>query len=365
MTVDRRKVLFLIPSLAGGGAERVFSILLCHLDRSRFEPHLAILQAHGAYMRDIPPDVAVHNLNVSRVRYALPRIVRLVWKIRPQSLISTLGHLNLALSVATPFLPSGTRLLVREAAIASAALLDESAHPQFSIWLYRHLYRRADAVICLSDSMKNDMIVNFSLPPEKLVRIYNPVDIRRVRAASEIGKNPFCGPGPNLVAAGRLTREKGFDVLLDAMPAVLERFPKAQLTILGEGPLRADLMKQAQELGLNEVVTFPGFQPNPWVYLKHADLFVLSSRYEGLPNVILEALALGTPLVVTDCPGAIREIQDCDESMVVVPPENSVALAEGIIAACSRPSRSQMVKSQLSLSKFDLNRIVGEYSALF
>src|SRR5258708_2690448 len=167
MTAQRRQVLFLIPSLEGGGAERVFSMLLRHLDRSRFESRLAVLQAEGAYLRDIPQDVVVHNLNISRVRYALPRVVRLVWKVRPRTLLSTLRHLNLALILAKPFLPRGTRLLVREAAIVSTVLREERTHPRLWAWLYRHLYGRSDALVCLSASMVHNLLLNFTLPPAK------------------------------------------------------------------------------------------------------------------------------------------------------------------------------------------------------
>src|SRR6266403_1402478 len=113
VTSRRTKVLFLIPTLEGGGAERVFSMLLAHLDRTRFEPHLAVLQIAGAYRQDIPEDVVMHDLKVPRVRYALPSIVRLVWKVRPQTILSTLGHLNLALILCKPLLPRATKLVVR------------------------------------------------------------------------------------------------------------------------------------------------------------------------------------------------------------------------------------------------------------
>ncbi len=360
MTAQRRKVLFLIPSLEGGGAERVFSMLLRHLDRSRFEPHLAVLQAEGAYLRDIPQDIVVYNLNVSRVRYALPRILRLIWKLRPQTLLSTLRHLNLALILAKPFFPPGTRLLVREAAIVSTVLQEERAHPGFWAWLYRHLYGRADVVVCLSDSMVEDLVVNFRVPREKLVRIYNPVDIERVRQLGAIGENPYSGTGPHLVAAGRLCRQKGFDVLLEAMPLVLENLPGAQLAILGEGP-------QAQRLGLNDKVRFLGFRQNPWPFLKHADLFVLPSRYEGLSNVLLEVLALGTPVVASDCPSGIQEIQACDDGIAMVPVDNSGALALAIIASCRGPKApgDRRAKDLSMLDKFDLHQVVAEYSKLF
>jgi glycosyltransferase involved in cell wall biosynthesis len=360
MVGERKKVLFLLPSLTGGGAERVFTTLLRHLERTRFEPHLALLQAEGAYMGDIPKDVPIHDLKVSRVRYALPRILKLIWKVRPQTILATMGHLNIALISAKLFFPPDTKLLVREAVIPSALFREENKNIRLWGWLYRHFYKRADKVVCLSDSMVSDLVENFGIPLEKLVRIYNPVDAEKVRKLAQIGRNPFNGVGPHLVAAGRICRQKGFDVLIDAMPTVLRRFPQAQLVILGEGPLEAELREQTQNLGLQDKVAFLGFQANPWLYLKHANVFVLPSRYEGLPNVLLEALALGTAVVVSDCPGGIREIKECVKQMAVVPLENPGALAEAIITVCSSPARASE-----SLGKFDLQQVVSEYSNIF
>ena len=360
MVAERKRILFLLPSLTGGGAERVFTTLLRHLDRTRFEPHLALLQATGAYMEDIPKDVLIHDLKVSRVRYGLPRILRLIWSMRPQTILATMGHLNIALISAKPFFPHNTKLVVREAVIPSALFREEGKNIRLWGWLYRNFYKRADKVVCLSDSMVADLVENFEIPREKLVRIYNPVDTDKVRELAQTGSNPFKGSGPNLVAAGRVCRQKGFDLLIDAMPAVLRRFPDAQLAILGDGPLGAELKEQAQNLGLRDKVVFLGFQANPWLYLKHADAFILPSRYEGLPNVLLEALALGTRVVVSDCPGGIREIRDSVGNMAVVPPENPAALAEAIITVCSSP-----VPVIDSLGRFDLQQVVSEYSDIF
>jgi glycosyltransferase involved in cell wall biosynthesis len=151
------------------------------------------------------------------------------------------------------------------------------------------------------------------------------------------------------------------------MSAVLEHFPSARLAILGEGPLQSELTEQIKKLGLNEVVQFLGFQQNPWRYLKHADLFVLPSRYEGLPNVLLETLTLGTPVVATDCLGATREVQESGAKMVLVPPEDPAALAEAIVSVCRRRRGYQdsMETSRSALSRFDLDRVVEEYAALF
>ncbi|HEX4604218.1 MAG TPA: glycosyltransferase, partial [Candidatus Angelobacter sp.] len=198
-------------------------------------------------------------------------------------------------------------------------------------------------------------------------RIYNPVDAEMIAYMAAAAANPFTAPGPNLVAAGRLRKEKGMDLLLDALPAILQRVPGAHLTILGEGPLEARLKKQAVSLGINSAVSFMGFQANPWLYLKYADVFVLPSRYEGLPNAVLEALALGTPVVATDCPGGIREIQRSAPQIVLVPPENTGALTDAIVSILSQQKETHGKPSQAEecLRRFNPQQIADEYSRLF
>jgi len=209
------------------------------------------------------------------------------------------------------------------------------------------------------------MVDRFNVPREKLVRIYNPVDVEKVRQTAELGANPFSGPGPHLVGVGRLTRQKGFDILIDSMPTVLMQNPDATLTILGTGELLETLQSRARKLGVHERVSFMQFQKNPWVYLKHADLFVLPSRYEGTPNSLLEALALSTRVVAADCPGGVREIQQVDDRVVLVPPEDPGLLAQAIVSVCRTPRSEegeQMFRPRLLA--FDARNIVLEYSKL-
>jgi glycosyltransferase involved in cell wall biosynthesis len=172
-----------------------------------------------------------------------------------------------------------------------------------------------------------------------------------------------------LIFAGRLVNVKGLDLLLLAMSTIRARLSQASLTILGQGPLLAKLLKQTHDLGLTDAVRFMGFQQNPWPYLKHADIFVMSSRYEGLPNVLLEALALGTPIVATDCPGAIREMQTIHPEIVLVPPEDPKSLAEAILTkwkAIQLEGASPRSPQRLltGLSAFSVPQVVGEYSKL-
>ena len=304
----KKKILLIVPSLQGGGAERVMVTLANHFDRNRYVPILALGLVKGPYLKDLARDVTIHSLGGAwRARYAVPAVLRMVWSLRPHVVLSTLG-LNLAVALARPFFPPGTRVILRAGTTVSAYLKISSSNACLKTLGYKWLYRLADTVICQSDFMLNDMAINFSLPRQKLVRIYNPVDIERIRTLAAQMGNPFVGTGPHLLAIGNLYRVKGFEVLLKASKLVRVHHPRTTLTILGEGEDMAKLKRLAQGLGILEATCFLGFQSNPYPYLKHADLFVSSSRYEGFSNVILESLALGTPVVATDCPGGNREV---------------------------------------------------------
>jgi glycosyltransferase involved in cell wall biosynthesis len=364
-----KRVLFLVPAFVGGvgGSERVIATILRHLDHARFECHLALVQAGNAYLDDIPQEVTVHRLRVSRMRYCLPGIVRLARKIKPQTILSTVPYLNAMSILARPFFPDDVRLLVREAATPSAFLAKDTKHPRLWAFLYRHLYPYAGKVICLSDSMQRDFVENFLLPPEKLIRIYNPVDVEMVQRLARSGASPYSTPGPNLVVAGRLRKEKGVDLLLDAMHTVIQKIPSAHLTILGEGQDEAQLKEQAHRLGLGHNVDFLGFVQNPWLYIANADLFILPSRAEGLPNSLLEALALGTPVVASDCVDTMRELQSIDPRIVLFPTEDPAVMSDAIVSALSTWKRNGSHPKLVSRSfvEFDPKHVAEQYSRLF
>jgi glycosyltransferase involved in cell wall biosynthesis len=352
-----------MPTLSGGGAERVIVTLLQHLDRSRFEPHLALVGAVGPLLKDVPADIPLHDLKAKRVRRAFPGIIRLAWKLKPQIIHTVMGELNLSTVLLRPFLPQGSRVLMREDTPPSALNAQGRKHPLFWNWLYRQLYPRADKIICVGDYVLDDLANNFGIPRSKMARIYNPVDLDLTRRRAEEAGNPYSGKGPHLVAAGRLSKEKGFDVLLDAMPFVRAAISDADLTILGEGPLEPDLLAQRERLGLAEAVQLTGFLSNPHPYFKHADLFVLPSRYEGFGLVVIEALAVGTPVVASDCPGAVREILAGCPIARLVPPCDPKALAEAIVPAINSARRELQPDQRLDsfLSRFDVKTVLRDY----
>lgn len=366
MKSERKRVLFVLPSLAGGGAERAVVLLLRHMNRARFDLHLALVEATGPYLSELPNDLAVHDLKTRRVRYSGLGLVRLIWKLRPHVVISSLPELNMATALGKAFMPRGTRLLLVEQIAVGAHLTDSRKHPGIWRWLYRHLYARADQVICVADYVLADLEERCGIPRQKLLRIYNPVDVERVRRLAEEPCHASSVSHPHFVAVGRLVAQKGIDILLRAMADVRARIPSAELTLVGEGPLKSELEEQVQQLGLSRGIHFAGFQSNPYPYIKRADVFVLSSRYEGLPLALLEALAVGTPVVATDCPGGVREVlADCPMGWLA-PPLDPAQLAEAMISAWhfSLKVRAQAEGVEKVLGRFRVEQIAREYESV-
>lgn len=290
--MTRRRVAFVLPSLAGGGAERVMLNLAGALDRGRFEPLLVVLSATGPLSAAVPSSIDVVDLASPRLRDALGALARCLRRIRPHVAISTLGYLNLALLGLRPLLPADLRLAVREANAPELHGVRWSA----LTWLgYRLLYPTADRVICQHDVTAAAMVRRFRVPPEQIWAVPNPIDIDAVRRAAARPKRAD-GPGRRFVAAGRLTRQKGFDRLIDMMDMLDDG---TETVVFGEGPDRESLEARAVDRGVNNRLRFAGYQSDLAPWLAGADAFLMPSRWEGLPNAALEALACGTPVIAS------------------------------------------------------------------
>lgn len=324
-----RRILLLIPSLQQGGAERVIVTLLQHIDRVKFRCTLAVVDMTAAvYSNDLPADVELIDLQAKRVRGALRKIISLIWRHRPDVVFSTLGHLNLALAILMPILPRGVRYVAREATIVSQ-LPSAYKLPRWWFWAYRRFYAQLDEIVCQSVAMRDDLVHSFDIPRAKMVVINNPVDAARVQAlSSERIDTGMDGPERgvvNLVAAGSLTPVKGFERIIEALALCGRR--SLRLTVLGDGPLRNDLLELSASRGVLAQVRFIGYQSNPYVYFARADALVISSHFEGFPNVALESLACGTPVIATPSPGGVREILAGVEGCILADDCSAAALA--------------------------------------
>jgi glycosyltransferase involved in cell wall biosynthesis len=361
MTAAKKPIIaFVLPNLVAGGAERVFVNLLKGFDRSRFYLHMIVVDPTGPYMKFVPDDITFHGLGYKKVSKAIPIVVKTIRKINPDIVISTLDHLNLALLLVKPFLPNKTLLFLRECNLTSSNLSTGFRNFVFRI-LKKRLLNLADRIICPANAIKNDLQINFGIRPEKMITIYNPVQVEEIRSNLQSNNPDKHNSDYKIVSAGTLEHRKGFDLLINVMSRIVKKSNKIHLTILGDGPEKENLRKQIKSLSLSDHVTLEGYQKNPYIYFSNADLFVLSSRYEGLPNAMLESLACGTPVVAFNCPGGIDEIL-VNESQGVLVPEND-------LQALSRAIEKQIgshkhTKGSLLPDKFDIKTVVPAYEEL-
>jgi glycosyltransferase involved in cell wall biosynthesis len=227
--------------------------------------------------------------------------------------------------------------------------------------LKKKLLKFADRIICPADAIKNDLQINFGIRPDKMITIYNPVRVEEIRSNLQPDQPEKPSSVYKIVSAGTLEHRKGFDLLINVMSKLVKENDKVHLTLLGDGPEKENLRKQINSLNLSGNVRLAGFQINPFIYFSTADLFVLSSRYEGLPNAMLESLACGTPVVAFNCPGGVDEII-VNESQGALVPENDI---QALSKAIERQMRSHKhTKDSLLPEKFDVKAVVPAYEKL-
>jgi glycosyltransferase involved in cell wall biosynthesis len=351
---QRIKLMLIIPHLGGGGAERVVAQLARHLDPSHFEIHLALLTPDGPGAEPLLPRITVHCFHAARVRHAWLRLLRLIRAERPAVILSGMAHLNFLLLLLKPLLPRRTRLLVRQNTTASAA-----ATRRLARLAYRHLYPRADSIICQSQGMADDLIQHFGVSSEKLTVLANPIEINPIEI-NPVQTRPQATTTPELLFVGRLSPEKGLDLLLNALPTIKAAYPQIHLTILGTGP--ASLLQHAQQLGLEENVTFAGYADPP-SYYPAATLFVLPSRYEGMPNALLEAAAAGLPIVATPCSTGVTGLLRDAPGVWLTPEITAEALAQTILTAiASLIEIPQRRFHHAFLAPFELRTAIASYA---
>ncbi len=221
-------------------------------------------------------------------------------------------------------------------------------------------------MICQSSSIQDDFIQTYDLPKDKVITIYNPVDINRIRTNVIATDDPYGSKLINIISVGRLTYIKGTDLLIRALAHISKVIPDLHLTILGKGKEKSELQRLAYELGINAKITFAGFMKNPYPYLVYADLFVLPSRYEVLSNALLEALACGLPVVASDAPGGTTDIIENGINGWLVKSENVESLATGIKRALSTPLTLTGDKLLETIeNKFGIQTIISQYEAVF
>jgi len=300
-----------MPKLGGGGAERVVSTIMRHINKSKFLVHLIIVQDDGDYLHSLPKEVKVTVLPVSKVRYAAPSLIKEIRRLNPDIIFSSIRGMSILIGLIKPFIPKQTKIIFREMNTPSESL-KYAKNRWFLKMVYNSIYKKADKIVCQSNYMKQDFINTFNYKEDKLVQIYNPVDLDLIKdltknTISPFPKNQFTR---NIISVGRLSNQKWYEQLIESLINAKKSNFQIKTWILGEGHLKDDLIAYASKLGVKDMIEFVGRQKNPYLWMTHADLFILHSRYEGLPNVLLEAICCGCSPIVTRHPGGTEEIMD-------------------------------------------------------
>jgi glycosyltransferase involved in cell wall biosynthesis len=333
-----KTIAFFLPNLAGGGAERVVLNLLKGMLDFDLSLDLVVANLSGEYVEQIPDRVRVINLAAKRTIAAIPALAQYLKTERPVAVISHLNHANITALLARDLSRTKTKLILVEHNTLSAdksKLRRAKVLPTMMKWLYP----RADLVVGVSQGVATDLEAGLGLDRGTVKVVYNPVVDRDLVDRSQAAvEHPWLQPGspPVFLGVGRFTVQKDFLNLINAFAIVRQQRP-ARLIILGEGDLRGELEADIKRLNLSADVALPGFVQNPYAYMSKAAAFVLSSRWEGLPTVLIEAMACGCQIVSTDCPSGPDEILAAGKYGRLVPIENAVALADAMLQTLEQP----------------------------
>lgn len=322
-------VALIVTSLGGGGAERIMVLLANHFAKSGHKVDLVLLRREGPYLADVSDAVRIVDLGGPRVRFSMLPLWKYFRRERPAVVLSTLRQVNIMVAFALALVHVDTRLVLREASVLNPENKQGLTDKLF--WsVYRWAYCRADAVVGISHAISGD--IARVTGRTDVVTIHNPIDIETVQEkALEPVEHPWFDDNiPVIIGVGRLVLAKDFPTLIKAF-AEVRRKREARLVILGEGLERPALEQLVKDLNLETSVWLPGFMSNPFRYVARSSVFVLSSRWEGFGNVLVEAMACGTAVVSTECPGGPSEILEDGKWGRLVPVGDHEALAKAML----------------------------------
>lgn len=359
------RLAILLPNLNGGGAERVMLNLAFSCVRQGISVDLVLVKAEGPYLAQVPPEVRLVNLGCQRLLLSLPALIGYLRRERPAAILSASNDVNVMLLWSKRLAGVSTRVVVT----VHNTLSRESQNAtqmkrRLTPYLVRWFYPWADAIVSVSQGVAEDLARIAGLPTERIQVIYNPVVTPKLlERAKEQVDHPWFAPGntPVILGVGRLTKQKDFPTLIQAFALVRQTCP-ARLMILGEGEERSCLETLIQELGLAEEVVFPGFVANPYAYMAQASICVLSSAWEGFGNVLAEAMAVGTPVVSTNCESGPREILENGQYGQLVAVGDTQHLAEAIVSTLEQPLDPEILRRRAT--EFSPERILAQYLQL-
>lgn len=351
----RSKIVLVLPNLNAGGAQHVMLNLANRLSVS-MDVTLALVKPVGELTELVPSTVRVVNLGGALIWFGA--LICLIWRERPQAILSTLSDVNISILLMRNLFPHGVRVIVRETLMPDS-WMSYWRYPKLMKALYRYTHRRASYVIVLSQIMREQFISFTGSYRPKVIVIPNSADPDRL-SASDVSVPDL--PEPYLIAVGRLSPQKGFDVLIKAFAQLSTAFSTYRLVIVGEGEERARLEALIEQYRLRGRVILTGFVANPLPLVRQSVLFVLSSHVEGMPNVLIEALCVGTPVLATRENTSADEILTEGENGFLVMRCEAEMLADGLHRALSiAPDLNRSSIMQEAIARFSFNMMIENY----
>lgn len=355
------RIALFMKNFFGGGAERVVLSLAHGMADRGLKVDLVVCQARGPLYDQLQDNVRCIDLDVSRVLAGTVPLSRYLRQESPQALIAALSATNCVAVWARALARTPVKLVLTEHSTLSVFTKNASSKRDKMLpVLMRRTYPKADKIIAVSRGAADDLADVLNLERRRIAVIHNPVvSAEMLQKSYETVEDPWIldDSFPVILSAGRLTKAKGFDDLIQAF-SIMRRYKKAKLIILGEGRERAHLEARARELGLESDVSMPGHVQNPYAYMRNADLFVLSSHWEGFANVLVEAMACGTRVVSTDCPSGPAELLEEGQWGEMVPVGDVVAFASAMDK--SLDAANSLDPSERGLY-FSVERAVDDY----
>jgi glycosyltransferase involved in cell wall biosynthesis len=366
-----RRICFVLPSLHGGGAERAAVQILNHLPAGSWQRSMFLFEKSGPYLDDLDPAIELTIAEGEGRRAQWMSLRRYVQRARPQIVVSFLSYFSVLTAVRAA--ATGARVVFNQQT-PMTAFLSDGDYPWRHGWRRRVFntattlgYAAADRIITTSKGVADDLVDAFSVRRDRIAVIGNPVDLAAVRAAAREDLAPEHATKwkrPVIVAAGRLAEAKNYPLLIDAMALLRERVD-ARLFILGTGEQEAAIRARIAERGLDDAVVLCGFQKNPWKYIARADVFALTSHYEGFGNVLIEAMANGVPVVATASAGT-RDIVRHNVDGLLVETHGAVKFADALATVLTNAATRQRMSEAgvLGAHRFAVDAVASKYDAV-
>ncbi|ALH94713.1 glycosyltransferase [Acinetobacter equi] len=329
------KVMFFLPTLGGGGAERTVIQLANSFVEQGLKIDLVVCNTQGEKGKlrpEINSKIHLIDLNCGRVVNALFPLKKLLQEKNYDCAVATQTHTNIICGIAKKLANVKTKLIFREVSTPSKNIKSKGLANFILKILVNLTYPAADQIVCVSHGVREDFCEYYNYRKANLRTIYNPVidDAYLEKLKAPVTHHFFQDNQQVIMAVGRLTEAKNFEFLIRSFAQVYILHPSIRLIILGEGELRQSLEKLIKDLNLSEVIDLPGFDSNPYAYFKYADLFVLSSNWEGLPGVLIQALASKIKVVSTNCPSGPMEILEHSKFGLLVECNDINAMSQAI-----------------------------------